>query len=232
MLTTLTIRRGAGPFQGDGVTREGDVANYDGEIAFVDDHLGRLLRFMRDRGLLERTLVIVTADHGEYFGEHGLKRHMPVLYEQVLSVPLIVRMPGGSPSGRVARWTGLQEVRGLVREVVAGQSPLSILGARDAPVALAEAWSGATLQSEPSSVAVYFDDFKLLASRSGPGALFDLSADPNESKDLLRTPSPTTARIEARMRQALALDTATRMGEAPEAPSEAVERLRALGYLR
>ena len=139
---------GGGPFRGDGIGRDGDVADYDGEIAFLDAHLGRLFQFMRDRGLLERTLVIVTADHGEYFGEHGLGGgHPPVLYEPVLSVPLIVRLPGGGSSGRVRRWTGLHEVRGLVREVLAGKAPLSILEERDAPVALAEAWAGAASRS-------------------------------------------------------------------------------------
>jgi arylsulfatase A-like enzyme len=226
---------GGSPFRGDGVGRDGDVANYDGEIAFLDIHLGRLLQFMRDRGLLERTLVIITSDHGEYLGEHGLGGHPPVLYEPVLSVPLIVRFPGGGPTGRVARWTGLHEVRGLVREVLGGQRPLSILGERDAPAALAEAWGGAgdeALEAEPTSVAVYFGDSKLLADRSGRGGLFELNDDPGENHDLLRTPSPATAGIYARMRQALALGAAAQMGESPEAPAEAIERLRALGYLQ
>jgi hypothetical protein len=186
---------------------------------------------MRDRGLLEKTLVIITSDHGEYFGEHELRGHPPVLYEPVLSVPLIVHLPGVPSAGRVARWTGLHEVRGLVRELL-GRRPLSILVERDAPAALAEAWEGVALQAEPSSVVVYYGDSKLLASYSGRGALFELTADPGENHDLLRAPSATTAGIYASMRNALASEAAARMGEPPEAPPEAVERLRALGYVQ
>jgi hypothetical protein len=222
---------GGSPFPGDGLGRDGDVADYDGEIAFLDAHLGRLLQFMRDRGLLERTLVIVTSDHGEFFGEHGLFGHVPVLYEPVLSVPLIVHLPGGGSTGRVARWTGLSEVRGLVREVLGGQ-PLSILGERTAPAALAEAWAGATLEAEPSSVVVYFEDFKLLANRSGPGALIELTKDPGENNDLLRTSSPAMAGLYPRMQQALAPRGPARMGALPDVPLEAIERLRALGYVQ
>jgi arylsulfatase A-like enzyme len=231
---------GGSPFRGDGVGRDGDVADYDGEIAFLDAHLGRLLQFMRDRGLLERTIVIITSDHGEYFDEHGLRGHPAVLYEPVLSVPLIVRLPGGLPTGRVARWTGLHEVRGLVREVLGGLRPLSILGERSAPAALAQAWSeaagDATIEAEPSSSVVYFGDLKLIANRSGGGALFDLTDDPREDHDLLRGPSrmmsATYTATYTKMRQALALGAAARMGESPEAPPEAIERLRALGYVQ
>jgi arylsulfatase A-like enzyme len=227
---------GGTPFRGDGVGRDGDVADYDGEIAFLDAHLGRLFRFMRDRRMLEQTLVIITSDHGEYFGEHGLGGHPAVLFEPVLSVPLIVHLPSGGATGRVARWTGLHEVRGLVREVLAGQNTLSILGERGAPVALAEAWGGTAaddaLEVEPSSVVVYSGDSKLIAVHSGPGSLFDLAKDPDELNDLLRAPSRTAAETSARMRQALALGTAARMGESPEAPPEAIERLRSLGYVQ
>jgi hypothetical protein len=137
----------------------------------------------------------------------------------------------------VARWTGLHEVRGLVHEVLVGQRPLSILGERVAPAILAEAWAGPAgdeaLGAEPSSLVVYFGDSKLLARRSGGSALFELTDDPGESHDLLRTPSPATAATYARMQQALAAGSeAARLGELPDAPPEALERLRALGYLQ
>ncbi len=99
-------------------------------------------------------------------------------------------------------------------------------------MALAEAWAGAAFEAEPSSVAVYFGDFKLLANRSGRDALFELTNDPGENHDLLRTPSATTAETHARMRQALAPGAAARMGESPDVPPEAMERLRALGYVQ
>jgi arylsulfatase A-like enzyme len=79
------------------------VDRYDGAIASIDEQLGRLFAELERRGVLDRTLVIVTADHGEQFGEHGLVEHGNSLYTQVLNVPLIMRWPGHVPEGRRVR---------------------------------------------------------------------------------------------------------------------------------
>jgi arylsulfatase A-like enzyme len=73
------------------------VALYDGEIAYTDRHIGRLLGELRARGLAERTVVVVTGDHGEGFGEHGIELHGYHLYAAQTKVPLIVRVPGVPP---------------------------------------------------------------------------------------------------------------------------------------
>ena len=67
---------------------------YDGEIAFTDLHLGRLFRYLRDEGLLAKTLIIITADHGEAFGEHGNYWHGRYLYEESVHIPLLIHVPG------------------------------------------------------------------------------------------------------------------------------------------
>jgi arylsulfatase A-like enzyme len=72
------------------------VALYDAEIAHLDARLGELLAFMKQRGLYDDTLIIVTADHGEHFGEHGMYSHVASLYEPVVHVPLIVKWPRGA----------------------------------------------------------------------------------------------------------------------------------------
>lgn len=73
---------------------------YNGAIAYLDTELGRLFRELDRRGLLENTLVIVTADHGEEFAEHGLVEHGNSLYRRSLHVPLLVRFPGHAPEGQ------------------------------------------------------------------------------------------------------------------------------------
>jgi arylsulfatase A-like enzyme len=67
---------------------------YDGEIAFTDHHVGRVLRRLEELGLGDDTLVILTSDHGEEFGEHGFDRHGYSLYEAAVRIPLVVRAPG------------------------------------------------------------------------------------------------------------------------------------------
>ncbi|MBX7219818.1 MAG: sulfatase-like hydrolase/transferase [Blastocatellia bacterium] len=74
-----------------------DLDLYDGEIAYTDFHLGRLFSYMETSGLLNNTIVIITADHGEAFGEHGEYFHGSRPYREQARVPLIVRAPGVEP---------------------------------------------------------------------------------------------------------------------------------------
>jgi arylsulfatase A-like enzyme len=74
---------------------------YDGEIAFVDAELGKLLAALEDKGLSEDTLVVLTGDHGESLGEHGEPTHGVFLYESSVRVPLILRLPGKLPAAKV-----------------------------------------------------------------------------------------------------------------------------------
>ena len=76
------------------------VALYDGGIAYTDEHVGKILRLLQDLRLSEKTLVIVLSDHGDGFLEHGLFTHGNSLYEEVLHVPLIMRLPGVIPAGK------------------------------------------------------------------------------------------------------------------------------------
>jgi arylsulfatase A-like enzyme len=70
---------------------------YESEIAFTDHHIGRVLDRLRESGRLERTVVVLTADHGEEFLEHGGLGHSRTLYQELLAVPLLVRIPGRAP---------------------------------------------------------------------------------------------------------------------------------------
>ncbi|MBN1297869.1 sulfatase, partial [bacterium] len=69
-------------------------ARYDGEIAFTDRHIGRLVEFLRRENLFMRTVIIITADHGEAFGEHGNLWHGRYLYDESVRTPLIMTLPG------------------------------------------------------------------------------------------------------------------------------------------
>lgn len=73
---------------------------YDASIAYIDDRVGQLLDSLRQKGLLDNTLVIVTSDHGELLGEHGLEGHANSLYFPNLHVPLVLSMPGTIPANR------------------------------------------------------------------------------------------------------------------------------------
>jgi arylsulfatase A-like enzyme len=76
------------------------LALYDGEILYADHHLGRLFQRLRDLGVYDSALIWVLGDHGEGFLEHGLMNHGNSVYEELIRVPLIARMPGGRFAGR------------------------------------------------------------------------------------------------------------------------------------
>jgi hypothetical protein len=73
---------------------------YDGCIRYVDESLGRVLAILDERGIRDNTVIMITADHGDAFWEHGVDSHGANVYDEVLKVPLIVAWPDGFPSGR------------------------------------------------------------------------------------------------------------------------------------
>lgn len=113
---------------------------YVGEIAFADSQIGRLLDALERRNLLGRTMVVVTADHGESLGAHGERDHGIFVYEDVIRVPLIIRAPGLEPHrvGSVVRQTDIMptilDAVGLAVPQMNGVSLFAALRTqRDAP---------------------------------------------------------------------------------------------------
>jgi len=74
-----------------------DLDNYDRELVYTDEEVGKLIHDLTNLGLLEHTLLILTSDHGEEFGEHGYRYHGPTLHDEVLRVPLLMLAPGLLP---------------------------------------------------------------------------------------------------------------------------------------
>ena len=103
-------------------------AQYDGEIRWTDEHLGRVLDLVRELGLWDDTLVVVTADHGEEFFEHGNKGHKQNLHVEQVHVPLVVKYPRGMPTGRDERLVSLVDVVPTVLEVTGTRTPDPLQG--------------------------------------------------------------------------------------------------------
>lgn len=94
---------------------------YDQAIAYLDHEIGNLLRALDQRGLLANTLVVITSDHGEEFGEHGMYGHGHTLYLPGLAVPLIMVLPERVPAGvRVPGFVSLRDLPATVMEITNG----------------------------------------------------------------------------------------------------------------
>src|SRR4029450_2078613 len=127
-------------------------ALYDAELQGWDAELGRLLAGLRDAGVADDTIVVVTADHGEEFQEHGHLKHATHLYDEVLRVPLVIAGPGISPRRVPEQAAGgdlapalaavvdlMRPVLGLLgRPVPPGGPGADLLAARPAAAALSE----------------------------------------------------------------------------------------------
>src|SRR5205085_8095982 len=88
-------------------------------IASLDHHVGLLLDELERRGVLDNTLVIITSDHGEHFGEHNLLLHGNSLYRDLLHVPLVVIAPGRVPAGRrVKEFVSLRDLPATVLDLL------------------------------------------------------------------------------------------------------------------
>jgi len=177
-----------------------EVDAYDGAIRYMDDALRRLLDNLQRSGKLENTIVVVTADHGEQFGEHGLVNHGNSLYMPLLHVPLVIYAPGRIPGGvRVTSWISTRDIA----------ATLADLAARDSAAfpgeSLAHQWRNAStmnsghVQSEVSQASglppqypaahgdmtsVISGGFQLITSTAGTEQLFDLARDPAQQRDL------------------------------------------------
>jgi arylsulfatase A-like enzyme len=100
------------------------LALYDGEIRFTDEHVGRVLARIDELGLRDNTLVIVVSDHGDEFFEHGNKGHHRTLYQEVLRVPLIVRLPDGRWAGEsVSQQASLVDILPTIMDVAGLDGP-------------------------------------------------------------------------------------------------------------
>lgn len=230
----------------DGLTaeeRDHFTAQYDGEIAFVDAQVGRLLRALDRAGQLDAMLVIVTADHGEYLGEHGRVGHANGLHEEALHVPLIVKLPGQRERFDVREDVTLQDVPRLIARVREGTlkpGDIPSLLRSGEPRVVSEFWfSDADRELDPHRFsspvvrAVLQRPWKLIESLTGENELYDLDTDPREQNNLFGSDPIQARRVSARMLATLESLESIR-GEPRRGPADPqiLEKLRSLGYLQ
>ena len=167
---------------------------YDGEIRYTDKHVGRLLAHLERKGLADNTVVVMTSDHGELFGEHGLKYHGHDLCEEEIHVPLLVYVPGMKPC-RVAQPVSLIDLPRTLLDLVGAPIPDGLQGvslvsrlesAQPLPqrVLYCEMVKG---PKNPRRRAIVYGHHKLIHDPlSNTFRLYDLSEDPGETRNLIR----------------------------------------------
>lgn len=177
-----------------------DFERYLGEVARVDAELGRLRRFLVERGLAGRTTLIVSADHGEAFGEHKLNNHANSVFEELLRVPLFVRIPGVLPRA-VKTPVTLMDMGPTLLDMFGLPAPATFMGESLAPALRGEelvltrpivADSGRLVQAM-----LFPDGRKAIRDKQlRTYQLYDLTTDPGERLNLITKKSSTESGTE------------------------------------
>jgi len=196
------------------------VDEYDAGLKYDDDSIGRLLRRLDQLGILKNTIVIITSDHGEALGDHGLTYHGAALYRELIHVPLIVSYPGHIPGGvRVEQPVSNAAIASTVMDLVGERSnffpgpslaefwnqpagrnwpdPVSELPQTNTVVAADRAMQGKEpLATDGSMRSVITAHWQLIQHDRWPDQIYDWNADPQESRNLVDTPQGRAARDE------------------------------------
>jgi arylsulfatase A-like enzyme/Tfp pilus assembly protein PilF len=211
---------------------------YDGEIAYVDAQVGRVLETLEAKGLGKDTLVVVTSDHGESLGEHGEKSHGFFVYDATLRVPLILRSAASLPAGeRIATPvrtidvfpTVLEALDVPVPEDTQGRSLLSLVRgeAMRPPPAYAECYVSELNFRWAPLVALREGGYKYIEAPRPE--LYDLNADPGETQNLFETDPERATSMRSRLADLVAALPAS-LSSRSQPDAETIARLRSLGY--
>ena len=196
----------------EGVGPYGKTARdkYDAEVAFTDQHLGKLLAFVAQQPWAKDTAIIVSSDHGEAFREHKMWRHGFELYEMLVRVPLMIQAPGVTPR-RIDAARSAIDLAPTILELTGTPAEPSFVGKSLVPELYGKA-------PEPRDVivdlprtsdndrrrALIHEQYKLIAWGDDlTWELFDIAADPAESKDLKKSEKAAFEAMKARYKEAV-----------------------------
>lgn len=210
---------------------------YDGEVAYVDELVGRLVERLRTAGLYDRATIVFVADHGEGLGDHGEQEHGLFLYQETIRIPLIVKLPGRHAARRVAAPVQQIDLVPTILDLIEAPRRPELRGRSLKP--LLEG-TGTVPDSGIYSEALYaryhfgwselysLTDTRYRLIRAPRDELFDLQRDPGEATSI----AADRPQVRQAMRTALEALIANAPIAAPDAVSDADrQRLAALGYV-
>lgn len=220
---------------------------YDGEIAYVDSQLARVFAALDERGELDSTVIVVTADHGEGLGEHGELTHAMLLHQATLHVPLIIAGPG-VPHGETDAWTIAPQLFRTLLDLTGVSTPAAEIATEPSLSPLLTGQAPAA--QAPAEFSAYFET---IAPRTTQGwsqltgfmrgdrryihgpkpELYDLARDPGELANLFAEDPKTAGRLRLDLERFLKeRETAPVSAALDHIDRGTLEKLAALGYLQ
>jgi arylsulfatase A-like enzyme len=227
------------------------VELYDGEIRYVDSQLQRVIGFLKDAGLYENTLIIVTSDHGEEFMEHGtMAYHSHTLYNELLLVPLFIRFPGGKWGGRrIQEAVALNDLMPTVLDYLElpfpaycqGESLLTYLKRKSPVNPGRKIFSERITKRDDPQVDICVQSLseKYCQNAYLSDEYFDLAGDPGEKSNILESHKMQASELLKEIREYFSSYTELAKLGLEDGGSrrqvmdkETVEKLKALGYIK
>jgi choline-sulfatase len=188
----------------EGFVSFGDTGrdSYDGEVAFVDHHIGRIVDILEKRGLADRTVIMISSDHGEAFMEHDIRFHGRRMWEEVVRVPWVWVVPGVE-SRRVKGRVSHVDLAATVYDLLWVTPPAQSRGKSLVPMMIGKEEGDRRIFLEqllgkymPEMYAIIDGGYKLIHTVAGNRyQLFNLETDPGEKTDLSRSHPDKLARM-------------------------------------
>ena len=226
---------------------EWNIALYDAEIRYTDQHLGELFDHLKLKGLYEDMWILVTADHGELMGEHGAQGHGNSLSQEEIHIPLLVKEPGPTRRrGRVDQLVGQVDFLPTILArlgIAARQDVQGMPFDADSHRILAEVYPLPMMNSNPDLAdrqlgdwqVLLRDDYKYVHGSRGKHYLFDLEADPRERRNLIETEPEVAEAMRAELESLLeSLPEPGPVGDVdidPKYHKELLQQMKAMGYI-
>ncbi|MGA2981092.1 MAG: sulfatase-like hydrolase/transferase [Terriglobales bacterium] len=226
-------------------------ALYDGEIAYSDSALGKLVSYLREQGLYKNSLIAMMSDHGESLGDHGEEFHGFFLYDATIHVPLFLKLPGDRFAGkRIENHVGLVDVLPTILQAVGidvppevqGQSLASMMGPNPRSPA-SEGTDPPSSQDRPQYAETEYGvraygwstirslrAGKYLFVEAPRRELYDMAADPKAEHDLAATSKAVADTLQGQLDAFRQKTSKVEKAPASTTDPEAQEKLAALGY--
>jgi arylsulfatase A-like enzyme/lipoprotein NlpI len=215
---------------------------YDGEIAFADAQVGRLIRFLKSKGLYTNTLIVLSGDHGESLGEHGEKTHGFFIYNATLHVPFMIHLPGAASPRIVPELVSLADLMPTVLQTLKVDIPSQVQGRSLLPLLNSktkEREESRSLYAETFLPRLHFNWSELRGVESAnyhfidapKPELYDLTKDPGETQNLFAEKKAVGEEMRARLATLIQQYSAGQeLAEKTGLDPALMERLKSLGY--
>lgn len=221
------------------------LSQYDGEIAYLDYYIGALIEKLKSLKIYDKSMIIITADHGELLGEHNLMDHSKTLYEELTNIPLIIKYPASLKKiGTFELPVSLIDIMPTVLSTIGISRPDNIEGE---PITQVPAKRKIFAELNRSTRwiellgsrfdrdlrAIYNGDFKYIWASNGKNELYNTKKDPKESHNLVQEMTDIASAMNRDLQSRIELlEPSKAIKKAPKASTPIKDKLRFLGYIQ